>query len=980
MNKYKAKQIRSPLLVNKFKTNLKKYLIIWGAFFIAVFCMGASCSYNDAVFEYIEASNPFKNIFRNIGWLALKWSAILLDGLYEAITKLLTLDFLHDIPGINQLYNVMTPISWGILSVSIIVLGIMLMVFHDKFRVSEGIKSFLLAVILIVGMPTIITTFEEFKNASVTDMSGQLSHIGEGGGTRDTVGQAILKSITVDVEATQKSGNVSQITVNPYIVSAEAVFDSDDEIFNQKIQQHGTDQELVYDPAAYKILGMDYLTAMQIARDVERAEWLGDESVNYGTMQMIKGSNSIYAGNIYSYTTDSEGVKTEENKENGKRSYLSLVSECQSDIASRIKTSEVTKNGTRFIAAPLSQGNLLSIFDEHIYRYQPNFLFGIIIIVISLLAMIFAGFKITSLLFDVLFNQLLAPIALATDVTGSGRGKKMLQNLISSYIVFLIILVLLKMYLEITTWASSTDFGLGDNLALIVVMRILIIGGAAKGMIDGPDIIPRILGIDAGIKSGMGAALATWGVAKGAGKVAKGAVRGVKALGTTAAKAASAAVAQPHKNSSNNNMANRSNGNNGQHPALNSGGISPFGASGLSADSGGTSANENNVSQGGTKSAGNANLGSSSSGGTSASRNGVNTVNGRRTSPNRISSAGSGTASSGGNVPAGSVTGTGGSTSSLSGSPSGTTVTPHKDTGKSYTSNKPMPVPGKTNTSSSNTSGSASSVTAASYHGTSPSSGFAHSGSSSTGTKTSGTSSGGGSTAYHGSSSSSGLASHSAVNSGAKASNSAMPSGGSSTAYHGASSSSGFAPSSSSNYEAKTFGSASSSGGASTSYHGASSSGSQSVSTPSYSASTTSVSSVTSGVSASAVSSPASSVNNVPQATLQTTASVTPAVQTSASSAQTVTANPSVQTSAVQQTVTSPQNPVSHSSGTASSASTSTTTGKSISSVSKTITTESTEHTESKDSSPTALRNAINTASENRRIKKKYNKKKGGKK
>ena len=103
---------------------------------------------------------------------------------------------------------------------------------------------------------------------------------------------------------------------------------------------------------------------------------------------------------------------------------------------------------------------------------------------------------IATTLFEIMFSQLITPFIIATDLNGSGRAKKAIQNMLLSNIVLMIVVILIRIYISVIWGVKSSDYG--DNFA---VMLIVIIAGA-KFVIDGPEILTKLFGIDAGVKSG----------------------------------------------------------------------------------------------------------------------------------------------------------------------------------------------------------------------------------------------------------------------------------------------------------------------------------------------------------------------------------------------------------------------------------------------------------------------------------------------
>lgn len=170
---------------------------------------------------------------------------------------------------------------------------------------------------------------------------------------------------------------------------------------------------------------------------------------------------------------------------------------------------------------------------DSLYYYHIDFWSTFVLMIAVAICLIFSGIKIATTLFEIMFSQLITPFIIATDLNGSGRAKKAIQNMLLSNIILMIVVILLRIYIAVIWGVKSSDYG--DNFA---VMLIVIIAGA-KFVIDGPEILTKLFGIDAGVKSGaatmmainqsmqmgsyatMGLARAGSSVVHGAGSVAK---------------------------------------------------------------------------------------------------------------------------------------------------------------------------------------------------------------------------------------------------------------------------------------------------------------------------------------------------------------------------------------------------------------------------------------------------------------------------
>lgn len=133
---------------------------------------------------------------------------------------------------------------------------------------------------------------------------------------------------------------------------------------------------------------------------------------------------------------------------------------------------------------------------DSLYYYHIDFWSTLVLMIAVAICLIFSGIKIATTLFEIMFSQLITPFIIATDLNGSGRAKKAIQNMLLSNIILMIVVILLRIYIAVIWGVKSSDYG--DNFA---VMLIVIIAGA-KFVIDGPEILTKLFGIDAGVKSG----------------------------------------------------------------------------------------------------------------------------------------------------------------------------------------------------------------------------------------------------------------------------------------------------------------------------------------------------------------------------------------------------------------------------------------------------------------------------------------------
>lgn len=136
------------------------------------------------------------------------------------------------------------------------------------------------------------------------------------------------------------------------------------------------------------------------------------------------------------------------------------------------------------------------IGDESYYRWKMNFIIIIVSLVTTLIALVVTVVKAGRIMFELAFNKIFGSIVAVTDLSSGQRTKQILSHILSSFAVLFFIALLLKIYIFYSGWISTVDSKIGSFGSLL----LLVAGSFA--LIDGPNIVERILGIDAGLKSG----------------------------------------------------------------------------------------------------------------------------------------------------------------------------------------------------------------------------------------------------------------------------------------------------------------------------------------------------------------------------------------------------------------------------------------------------------------------------------------------
>ncbi|MBJ7937419.1 pLS20_p028 family conjugation system transmembrane protein, partial [Bacillus cereus] len=162
------------------------------------------------------------------------------------------------------------------------------------------------------------------------------------------------------------------------------------------------------------------------------------------------------------------------------------------------------------------------VFKEAYYRWDINWGSVLISLIVTAFALLISIVKVGRIIYELAFHNIFGALVAATDISSGQRLKKIINEIFSCYAVIFCMALLLKIYSLYIGWLATKDFGfMGWGNALLLL-------AGSWAVIDGPNIVERILGIDAGLQSGWKtmmagamAAKAGFDVAKATGKMMK---------------------------------------------------------------------------------------------------------------------------------------------------------------------------------------------------------------------------------------------------------------------------------------------------------------------------------------------------------------------------------------------------------------------------------------------------------------------------
>lgn len=171
----------------------------------------------------------------------------------------------------------------------------------------------------------------------------------------------------------------------------------------------------------------------------------------------------------------------------------------------QISQSKLTWNGETMETSKLDQSGV-EWNNQYYYRYQPNWLTIFVTLGIMGFTLFSIAYKLARLSFELAFNYVLAILVAPADLHSGQKTKKVIQSILNTFLVIILIFVSIKLYTIGTAYLAETLDGFAYLIALIAF---------SVALIDGPNMVERLFGIDAGLKRGWGVALGAYAAGKG---------------------------------------------------------------------------------------------------------------------------------------------------------------------------------------------------------------------------------------------------------------------------------------------------------------------------------------------------------------------------------------------------------------------------------------------------------------------------------
>lgn len=152
------------------------------------------------------------------------------------------------------------------------------------------------------------------------------------------------------------------------------------------------------------------------------------------------------------------------------------------------------------------------LLNEYYYRYTVDWFVVYLELLSLIIVYLFMSYKVIRLLFEIVMHRFLAYLYSA-NLTNSQKILKILDSLKDSYIVLIMTMVCIKLYLLACKFISGWQIsGMSKGIILLFIAFVVI---------DGPNLVQKLTGIDAGLSDGMGKLMTMFYGSQMAGSVAR---------------------------------------------------------------------------------------------------------------------------------------------------------------------------------------------------------------------------------------------------------------------------------------------------------------------------------------------------------------------------------------------------------------------------------------------------------------------------
>ncbi|WP_270670927.1 pLS20_p028 family conjugation system transmembrane protein, partial [Paraclostridium bifermentans] len=261
----------------------------------------------------------------------------------------------------------------------------------------------------------------------------------------------------------------------------------------------------------------------------------------------VSNSTKIFSSNITDlYLIDKNGWKSQNPnpknyiKDDVSLSFLDIYETM--DTGGLFTSTKLSDDGTKILKHRISDASgeykleelksHLVYEDEGYYRYSWHPFYIMIELGTMALVLFFTCFKTAQLIQELGILKIILQGTALTDIETGQRNKKLIEKIKNTFIILYVIMFLLNIYILFMDFIASSNISKPTQLVMILASGILVI--------DGPNFIEEIFGIDAGLKSISRSIIAAAQGAKGMKDLASAIGKGASAVGKVSAGASKA--------------------------------------------------------------------------------------------------------------------------------------------------------------------------------------------------------------------------------------------------------------------------------------------------------------------------------------------------------------------------------------------------------------------------------------------------------
>ena len=524
-----------------------------------------------------ETGTWYRDMYRSAFWNILTLMASIINCIESAIKEVLSWNIYTKLTEIDPSLNYanVKSVALVISIVAVAFVGILLIINGDKMHIKDTVKNILISLCLVVSFPALMGALDAFMFGSKTQKGysqtyGVSSEGPTSEGTVRLLGDKILAMELYDniasvknktqkyyygSEEYEKNGSPRDIDINKLAKQSEidSKYSSSDTTRRQRKFSELTMNNCV------SLLGMskEYATLLRVKDKYKEGEtfpykWDDGVQDDYTVAKFEQEMITRLLSKKYQTNSGLLEVSEAANRYNvvTAQTFESAVDAIKDDIVWQLNYidnvntasgNNTTVNTTKLRTVKdynkmgwLEQAMKVDLWepyeDERVYAYDYDFFSSFVDMFIIILCLIFALLKLCRMMWEIAFMHIFVPLVVATDAHGSGRAKRAIQQLITTFSILIVILISLNLYISLIGQMHQID-----NL----IARWGLVLAGAHFVIDGSDFIVKMTGMDAGIKSGAATLLAL----RSAAGIAKGIGHAVKSAGGTAAHVGSKAAA-----------------------------------------------------------------------------------------------------------------------------------------------------------------------------------------------------------------------------------------------------------------------------------------------------------------------------------------------------------------------------------------------------------------------------------------------------